>query len=315
MVKLLKLIHHGNWPLALGLLALGIFISWLVSSAEERSKDENSTPTPRGPTKSANDTLLGAFQHTPAELPPPKQGLAALGKWKSALVLLAAAPMLALGVALAMHRGDGGHLHVVAVSANPEQDVRLWVDQARAVPTLHVSQHLAFPVSSGRHVVELRDAAMDESQRFIIDIREGDALLLSVHPDLCAVQIDMSTLTYGRPTRSTPTVMGGVDVRTLPVVARFIDPAVPVDIPQDTYLSFQEMPDALEPGRTASLLTPLPCSLARDDRSIWVAARQLFPGLDDAAQRVGYTEEDPTRSEVTAMDNGQLLDLFQRQRP
>ncbi|RKH67882.1 hypothetical protein [Corallococcus llansteffanensis] len=315
MFKLLKLIHQGNWPLVLGLLALGIFISWLVSSSEERAKHEDSTPTPRGPTESANDTLLGAFQQDPAELPPPTQGLAALGKWKAALVLLAAGPMLALGVAMVIHRDDGGQLHVVAVSSNPEQDVWLWVDQARAVPTLHVSQHLAFPVSSGRHVVALRDAAMNESQRFIIDIRAGDNLLLSVHPDLCAVQIDMSTLTYGRPTRSTPTLMGGVDVRTLPVEARFIDPTVPVDIPRDTWLSFQEMPDALEPGRTAGLLTPLPCSLAQDDRSTWAAVRKLHPGINDAALRVGYTEEDPTRREVTAMDNGQLLELFQRQRP
>ena len=321
MLRLLKYILQGRWLEALCMVALAALIWWFVAWWEERrEEDEDSTPTPRGPTESTNDTLLGAFQpgtapRSQAELPPPRQGLALLGKWKAALVLLAAAPLLALGVALVIDNDDGGQLHVVAVSTQPLKDVRLWMDGAWVEPTGHAGQHLVFPVSSGQHYAVLKDLAMEEPQRFMLDIRDGDALLLSMHPEMCAVQIDMSTLTYGRPTRSTPTVVGGVDVRTLPVVARYIDPKVPVDIPRDTWLSFQELPDALEPGRTASLLTPLPCSLARDDRGAWAAVRTLHSGLNDAAQRVGYTEEDPTRQEVQGMDNGQLLELAQRQRP
>ncbi|RKH41121.1 hypothetical protein [Corallococcus sicarius] len=321
MLRLLKLILQGRLLEALCMVAIAALIWWLIAWWEERKEeDEDSTPTPRGPTESTNDTLLGAFQpgtapRSQAELPPPRQGLALLGKWKAALVLLAAGPLLALGVALVVSNDDGGQLHVVAVSTRPLKDVRLSMDGVWVEPTVHIGQHLVFPVPSGHHEVVLKDLAMEQPQRFVLDIREGDSLLLSMHPEMCAVQIDMSSLTYGRPTRSTPTVMGGVDVRTLPVVARYIDPTVPVDIPRDAWLSFQELPNELEPGQMASLLTPLPCSLAQDDRSTWAAVRTLHSGLNDAAQRVGYTEEDPTRQEVQGMDNGQLLDLFQRQRP
>ncbi|NOK18391.1 hypothetical protein [Corallococcus carmarthensis] len=304
MVRLIRFIIDGHALEALGILLAVLFVRWVISIL--------SAPTTSHLPQATSDTLLGAHApEAPALTPEPTEAPSSPVSMTLALGLLAA--VLVLGGILIINRDSGGRLHVVASGMHPDREIDLRVDDVPVEPVLRVGQHLAYPIPSGPHEVHLLDPGVGVSRDFRIDVQEGDALMLSVHPDLCAVQIDMSTLTYGRPTRSTPTLMGGVDVRTLPVVTRFTDTASPLRIPEDGFLSFNELPEKLPQGRTASILTPLPCSLAQDDRSSWTAVRTLFPGLDDAAKRVGYTDADPTRREVTAMDNAQLLELHQRQ--
>ncbi|NOK35575.1 hypothetical protein D7W79_05650 [Corallococcus exercitus] len=300
MVRLIRFIIDGNALEALGVLVVVLLVRWGLSLIF----------APKLPTA---DTLLGGNTPPPPPLTPePDRTPSSLFSLKLALGLLAA--VLAVGGVLFINRDSGGLLHVVVSDKAPGQEFDLRVDDAPVEPVLRIGQHLAYPVPSGRHEIYLRDPGIGVTRIFRVDIQEGDAFMLSVHPDTCAVQIDMSPLTYGRPTRSTPTQLTGIVVRTLPVMTRFMDTASPLRIPGNAALSFNELPETWVQGQTASILTPLPCSLAQDDRSTWTAVRTLFPGLDDAAQRVGYTEEDPTRSEVAAMDDSQLRNLFELQK-
>ncbi|WP_375758271.1 hypothetical protein [Corallococcus exercitus] len=293
MLRLIRPITEGYALEALGILLAVLFVRWVFSVL--------SAP---------------AAGHAPPE---PNDPAGSPGYAKVALGLLAAVLVL-WGVLSALSNSDdsdgrpeGGLLHVVATGQQPDRDVVLRVDDQPVAPVLHVDHHLAFPVPSGRHAVFLKDSAVEGSRDFEVDIREGDALMLSVHPDLCTVQIGMSALTYGRPSRSTPTPLDGVVIRTLPVVGVFTRTELPMPLSSGDFLSFNELPDALSPGLKARILIPLPCSMTQDDRTIWAEVRKRFPGLDDAARRVGYTDADPTRREVAFMDEERVFELFKQQ--
>ncbi|AFE04951.1 hypothetical protein COCOR_02972 [Corallococcus coralloides DSM 2259] len=291
MLRLIRYILNGNALEVLAILVVVLLVWWVFSLITA----PNTGPTP----------------------PEPADPSGSPGYAKVALGLLAAALVLWGLFAISNSDGppapEGGLLHVVAMGPQPDRDIVLRVDDQPVAPVLLVDHHLAFPVPSGRHAVFLKDSAVDSSRDFEVDIREGDAFMLSVHPDLCPVQIDMSALTYGQPSRSTRTPLDGVVIRTLPVVGVFTRTELPMRLPPGAVLSFNELPDALSPGLSASILIPLPCSMAQDDRTLWAEVRKRFPGLDDAARRVGYTEADPTRREVAAMDEERVFELFKQQ--
>ncbi|MBN9686338.1 MULTISPECIES: hypothetical protein [unclassified Corallococcus] len=241
MLKLIRHILNGNALTALAILVV-VLLVWWVFSLVTASTTGHAPPEPADPSGSP-------------------------GYAKVALGLLAAA--LEMWGLFALSNSDGppapkgGLLHVVATGQQPDRDIVLRVDDQPVAPVLHVDHHLAFPVPSGRHAVFLKDSAVDGSRDFEVDIREGDALMLSVHPDLCTVQIDMSALTYGRPSRSTPTPLEGVVIRPLPVVGVFTRTERPMPLPPGAVLSFNELPDALSPGLSASILLPSPAPCPR----------------------------------------------------
>ncbi|NNB95136.1 hypothetical protein HI113_14650 [Corallococcus exiguus] len=289
MIRLIRPIIDGNALEALAIFVV-VFVVWWVFSLLTAPKTGHAEP----------DDPSGS----------PGYAKVALGLLAAALVLWG---LFALRDSDGPPGPKGGLLHVVATGPQPDRDIVLRVDDQPVAPVLHADHHLAFPVPSGRHAVFLKDSSVDSSRDFEVDIREGEALVLSVHPDLCPVQIDMSALTYGRPARSTRTPLDGVVIRTLPVVEVFTRTESPIWLPRGAVLSFNELPDSLSPGSSASILIPLPCSMAQDDRTLWAEARKRFPGLDDAARRVGYTEADPTRREVAAMDEERVFELFKQQ--
>ncbi|RKH74087.1 hypothetical protein D7X96_00560 [Corallococcus interemptor] len=305
MLKLIRYILEGNALEALGILLLVLLVRWVFSLLTE----SNSSHLPHA----TSDTLLGAHAPEAPTLAPPEVAEAPSSPVPMLLGLGLLLAVLVMGGILLIGQGGSGSLHIVTHTEDPDRDINLRVDNEPVAPVLHDGQHLVYPIPTGPHEIYLRVSSVGVSRNFRADIQRGDALMLSVHPDMCAVQIDMSTLTYGRPPSSSPTRMDGVHVRTLPVVTRFTNTASPLRIPADAFLSFNELPEQLPPQGTASILTPLPCAQAQDDRSTWTAVRELHVGLKDAAQRVGYTEEDPTRGEVSAMDDSHLLDLHQRQ--
>ncbi|RKG71390.1 hypothetical protein D7V80_01995 [Corallococcus sp. CA054B] len=289
MLRLIRYIINGNALEVLAILVVVLLVWWVFSLITAPTTG----PTPREP-----DDPSGS----------PGYAKVALGLFAAVLVLW--------GLSSISYSDDppkGGRLHVVATGPQPDRDIVLRVDEQPVTPVLHADHHLAFPVPTGRHAVFLKDSTVDGSRDFEVEIREGDDLMLSVHPDLCPVQIDMSALTYGQPARSTRTPLDGVVIRTLPVVGVFTRTELPMPLPPGAVLSFNELPDALSPGLSASILIPLPCSMAQDDRALWAEARKRFPGLDDAARRVGYTEADPTRREVAAMDEERVFELFKQQ--
>ncbi|RKH60883.1 hypothetical protein [Corallococcus aberystwythensis] len=294
MVRFIRFIVDGNGLEALGILLLVLLVRWVFSLII----------APKTPD---SDTLLGGNAPPPPALTPE---LAETSSSPVPMLLGIGILVVVVGSILIINFDSGGRLHVIASGKAPGREFDLRVDTNPVEPVLLVGQHHAYPISSGPHEVHLFDPGIGISRFFRVDIQEGDAFMLSVHSDTCAVQIDMSPLTYGRPTRRQ---RSGIDVRTLPVVARFTDTKSPLRIPEDAALSFNELPEKLPQGGTASILLPLPCAQAQDDRSSWAAVRTIFPGLDDAARRVGYTDEDPTRDEVSTMDNAQLLELHERQ--
>ena len=305
MLRLIRYILEGNALEALGILLLVLLVRWVFSLLTESTSSHVPHAT--------SDTLLGAHAPEAPTLAPPEVTEAPSSPVPMLLGLGLLLVVMVMGGILLISQSGSGSLHIVANTDNPERDINLRVDNEPVAPALHDGQHLVYPIPTGPHEIYLRVSSVGVSRNFRADIQRGDAFMLSVHPDLCAVQIDMSTLTYGRSPSSTPTRMDGIHVRTLPVVARFTDTASPLRIPTDAFLSFNALPEKLPLRGTASILTPLPCTQAQDDRSTWTAVRELHVGLNDAAQRVGYTEEDPTRGEVSAMNDAQLLQLHERQ--
>ncbi|MGE6763308.1 hypothetical protein ACQKGO_35190 [Corallococcus interemptor] len=309
MIRLIRYIANGHGLEALGWLLAGLIIRWVLIALIEAKQ-----------AKPTHDTLLGAnSQALPPEpsvqeppLPPPSRGLSALGNPWLAVGLIAAGPVLFLLVqGLNPKETRVGELHVLASGSHPASEVELRVDGTPLAAARRSGPHLTFQVPEGQHEVRIVDTALGGEKELQLDLQPGETLFVPAHPDQCAVEVDMATLTYGQPARSTSTRMNGITVRALPVVYRHSRmKAMPLP---DGVLSFNELPDEPPHRGPASVLLPLPCDFTGDDRIAWRELRKRFPGLEDSARRAGYTEEDPTRGEVSAMNDAQLLELHQRQ--
>lgn len=230
-----------------------------------------------------SDTLLGTHEAPP---PPVSEDLPKT-EWitKRELGILAAVALV--GGILYLTRDKGGFIHVVGGK------VRVSVDFKDPEPLHQVGRHFTFPIPSGPHRVGVWDAEVGGSSRYFqVDVHEGEAFMLSAGPDPCIVQVDMGTLKYGQPLRPD----------SLPVQARFLKPWTPVLIPPNAFLGVAELPDIRPEGASPSLLTPIPCTQAQDDRSAWAAVRASLPVVQEWAQRAGYSDTDPTRGEAQARE-------------
>ncbi|MBN8227602.1 hypothetical protein JYK02_08795 [Corallococcus macrosporus] len=306
MLRFFRHVANGHGLEALAWILVGLLIRWvLVSLIESRE----SKPT--------QDTRLGAQTpepHAPEPpLPSPSRGISALiNPWLVGGLIVAGPLLFLVAQGLNGQEEKSGRIHVVASGSNPAGEVELRVDGMPVPAALQSGPHLTFPVPEGKHDLRIVDAALGDEHELQVELRPEEPLLVLAHPDQCAVKVDMATLTYGQPARSMPTRMEGVTVRALPVAGRMTHMKV-APLSGDVALRFNELPEALPPGGTATVLLSLPCQFVGDDRTAWRELRTRFPGLEESARRVGYTEEDPTPGEVSAMNDAQLLELFERQ--
>lgn len=229
-----------------------------------------------------SDTLLGAYEAPPP--PPAEESLKTQWITKRELGILVAVAVV--GGALYLTRDKGGFIHVVG------SNLLVSVDDEQVEPLHRVDRHLTYRIPSGAHRVGLYDPAVGGSgRRLQVEVREGEAFMLSTSPDLCIVQVDMATLKYSQPLRK--------DAVALPVLARFTETLTPVRIPPNAFLDVAELPGTRPEGPSPSLLTPIPCPQAQDDPSAWDAVRTSIPIIQVWAWRAGYTDAQPAQARET----------------
>ncbi|MGE6763309.1 hypothetical protein ACQKGO_35195 [Corallococcus interemptor] len=254
--------------------------AWVFLTVALLGKWAYSRLTPTGPPPTS-DTLLGAHEVTPPS--PPEEVLKTEWITKREVGILAA---VAVGGALVfLARDTGGFIHVVG------SDVSLVVDVNKVEPLRQLGRHVVYPVASGLHPIRVHDAAVGVLQTLEVDVREGDAFMVSTSPALCIVRVDMTALKYGLSPGSKP---------ALPIMKRFTNSSVPVRIPQNAFLDVTELPDTPPEGPSPSLLTLVRCDQARDDSRAWDTVRTSLPVVQEWARRAGYPDVSSTREEAQA---------------
>ncbi|RKH74089.1 hypothetical protein D7X96_00570 [Corallococcus interemptor] len=156
--------------------AAGVFLVVALAGKWAYSRLTRTEPPP------TSDTLLGAYEAPPP--PPAEEVLKTEWITKRELGILAAVAVV--GGILFLNRDKGGFIHVMGGR------VRLSVDFKDLEPIHQVGRHFTYSIPSGSHRVGLWDAEIGGNSRYLqVDVRDDEAFMLSVNPDLCIVQVDM----------------------------------------------------------------------------------------------------------------------------